>query len=68
MDVAVMARITSYNVCYTKLLRELRPQVFKMFTTLRRRDETEHTGIGLALVKKLVTRYGGEVWVRNNFV
>ncbi len=45
---------------------ELRPQVFKMFTTLRRRDETEHTGIGLALVKKLVTRYGGEVWVEGN--
>lgn len=36
-----------------------RDTVFNMFTTLKRRDEVEASGIGLALVRKLVTLQGG---------
>jgi len=36
-----------------------RDTVFNMFTTLRRRDEVEASGMGLALVRKLVTLHGG---------
>jgi PAS domain S-box-containing protein len=37
-----------------------RETVFNMFTTLKRRDEVEASGMGLALVRKLVVIHGGE--------
>lgn len=37
-----------------------RESVFGMFTTLKPRDEVEGSGMGLALVRKLVQRLGGE--------
>lgn len=40
-----------------------REKVFAMFHTLRSRDEVEGTGIGLSLVRRLVERFGGRVWV-----
>ena len=40
---------------------EYHDKVFEMFQTLRPRDEVEGTGVGLALVKKIVERRGGAV-------
>ena len=39
--------------------------IFKMFKTLRPRDETEGSGMGLALIKKIVEHYSGEVIVKS---
>ena len=36
-------------------------RVFGMFQTLRPRDEVEGSGMGLALIKKIVEAYGGQV-------
>jgi PAS domain S-box-containing protein len=38
-------------------------RIFEMFQTLMRRDEIEGSGIGLAVVEKLVRAYGGTVAV-----
>jgi signal transduction histidine kinase/HAMP domain-containing protein len=40
-------------------------KVFQMFQTLTRRDERESVGIGLAVVKKIVELYDGNVWIES---
>ena len=42
---------------------QFRERVFGMFQTLRPRDEVEGSGMGLAIVKKLVERQGGRIWL-----
>jgi PAS domain S-box-containing protein len=42
---------------------QFRSRVFGMFQTLRPRDEVEGSGMGLAIVKKLVERQGGAIWL-----
>ncbi len=38
-------------------------KIFQMFQTLSSADEHESTGVGLTLVKKIITMYGGNIWV-----
>tara|TARA_R110001583_G_scaffold10698_6_gene49141 strand:- start:8669 stop:10594 length:1926 start_codon:yes stop_codon:yes gene_type:complete len=40
--------------------------IFKMFKTLRSRDEIEGSGMGLALIKKIVEYYSGSIEVQQN--
>lgn len=40
-------------------------RVFRLFQTLASRDEFESTGVGLAVVKKIVESYGGRVWIQS---
>jgi signal transduction histidine kinase/CHASE3 domain sensor protein len=42
---------------------QFRSRVFGMFQTLRPRDEIEGSGMGLAIVKKLVERQIGPIWL-----
>ena len=45
--------------------REEQDRMFGMFKTLRPRDEVEGSGVGLAIVKKIVEQRGGRVWVES---
>lgn len=40
-------------------------RIFQLFQTLAPRDRVESTGVGLALVKKIVEMYGGRVWIES---
>jgi len=40
-------------------------RIFQLFQTLAPKDRVESTGVGLALVKKIVEMYGGRVWLES---
>lgn len=40
-------------------------RVFEMFQTLRPKDDVEGSGMGLALVKKIITAKGGEIYIES---
>ena len=40
-------------------------RIFKLFQTLARRDDSESTGVGLTIAKKIVELYGGKIWVES---
>ena len=41
-----------------------RQRIFGLFSTLKRRDEVEGSGMGLAFVQKVVRKLGGQVSVQ----
>jgi signal transduction histidine kinase len=47
------------------ILPEFHEKIFQLFQTLKRRDEVEGTGMGLAIVKKLVERQNCRVTVHS---
>jgi len=40
-------------------------RIFKLFQTLTRRDDSESTGVGLTIARKIVELYGGRIWVES---
>ncbi len=45
------------------IAREHHQKIFQIFQTLQPRDKVESTGLGLALVTKLVEDEGGRIWI-----
>ena len=44
---------------------EYHDRIFVIFQTLTERDTLESTGVGLAIVKKIVERQSGRIWVKS---
>lgn len=71
IDLAFQVGLDFYEISVTDdgpgIPAELADRVFRMFQTLRPRDQVEGSGMGLAIVRKLLESIGGDIRVDTEY-
>lgn len=69
IDITCLRNDNFYEFCVADngpgIEKEFHEKIFVIFQTLQARDTFESTGVGLAIVKKMVEDKGGRVWVES---
>ena len=47
------------------IAKKYQEKIFQLFQTLKPKDQAESTGIGLSLIEKTVTHWGGKIWIES---
>lgn len=47
------------------IAKKYQEKIFHLFQTLKPKDQAESTGIGLSLIEKMVTHWGGKIWIES---
>ena len=45
--------------------KKYQEKIFQLFQTLKPKDQSDSTGVGLSLIEKIVTRWGGRIWIES---
>jgi signal transduction histidine kinase len=45
--------------------KKYQEKIFQLFQTLKPKDQSESTGIGLSVIEKIVTTWGGKIWLES---
>jgi PAS domain S-box-containing protein len=48
------------------ILKEYHNRIFEIFQTLQSKEKVDSTGVGLAIVKKVIEEQGGSIWVNSD--
>jgi len=47
------------------IAKKYQEKIFQLFQTLKPKDQSESTGVGLSLIEKSVTHWGGKIWIES---
>jgi len=47
------------------IAKKYQEKIFQLFQTLKPKDQAESTGVGLSLIEKTVSNWGGRVWIES---
>lgn len=69
INVAVSDEIKQFHYTISDngpgIATEYHEKIFQIFQTLKTKDDPESSGVGLAIVKKIIDDFGGRIWVQS---